>query len=81
MKRRDFLSGAVVAAGFAFSRSGFERKSGSSLLSHKERVDGALLGRASTVLRVRSTTTMRGRRHNSKHKTISIFIVRTRRTS
>src|ERR1700688_5131094 len=42
MNRRDFLS--VAAAGFALSRSGFERKSGSSLLSHKERVDRALLG-------------------------------------
>ena len=41
--RRDFLSGAV-AAGFALSRSGLERKSGSSLLSYKERVDRALPG-------------------------------------
>src|ERR1017187_8573131 len=44
MNRRGFLSGAVATAGFALSRSGFERKSGSSLLSHKERVDRALLG-------------------------------------
>src|ERR1700722_15194888 len=44
MNRRDFLSGAVVATGFALSRSGFERNGGSSLLSHKERVDRALLG-------------------------------------
>src|SRR5580658_6265586 len=44
MNRRDFLSAAVAAAGFALSRPGFERKSGSSLLSHKERVERALLG-------------------------------------
>src|SRR3984885_8035916 len=44
MNRRDFLSAAVAAAGFALSRSGFERKSGSSLLSCKERVERALLG-------------------------------------
>jgi hypothetical protein len=44
MNRRGFLSGAVATAGFALSRAGFERKSGSSLLSHKERVDRALLG-------------------------------------
>src|SRR5271168_1134390 len=44
MNRRDFLSAAVAAAGFALSKSGFERKSGSALLSHKERVDRALLG-------------------------------------
>jgi uroporphyrinogen decarboxylase len=43
MNRRDFLSGGV-AAGFVLSSWGFERKSGSSLLSHKERVDLALLG-------------------------------------
>src|ERR1700683_924605 len=40
MNRRDFLSAAVAAAGFALSRSGFERKSGSSLLSCKERRAG-----------------------------------------
>jgi uroporphyrinogen decarboxylase len=44
MNRRDFLSTTVAAAGFALARSGFERKSGSSILSHKERVDRALLG-------------------------------------
>ena len=46
MKRRDFLSGAAAAAaaGFALSKPAFARKSGSSLLSHKERVDKALLG-------------------------------------
>jgi uroporphyrinogen decarboxylase len=46
MNRRDFLSSAVTAAagGFALSMSGIERKSGSSPLTHKERVDRALLG-------------------------------------
>ena len=44
MNRRDFLTATVAAAGLAFTRSGFERKSASSLLSHKERVDRALLG-------------------------------------
>src|SRR5277367_2440216 len=44
MKRRDFLSGAVAAAGFTLSMSGFAPKSGSSPLSHKQRVDRALLG-------------------------------------
>ena len=44
MNRRDFLSATVAAAGLVFTRSGFERKSGSSPLSHKERVDQALLG-------------------------------------
>jgi uroporphyrinogen decarboxylase len=46
MKRRDFLSGAAAAAaaGFAISKPAFARKSGSSLLGHKERVDKALLG-------------------------------------
>jgi uroporphyrinogen decarboxylase len=45
MKRRDFLSTAVAAAGFALSRPGFDTNSASSLLTHKERVDRALLGR------------------------------------
>jgi uroporphyrinogen decarboxylase len=44
MNRRDFLSATVAAAGFALARSGFGRKSGTPLLSHKERVDRALLG-------------------------------------
>jgi len=44
MKRRDFLSGAVAAAGLTLSMPSFARKSGSPLLSHKERVDRALLG-------------------------------------
>jgi uroporphyrinogen decarboxylase len=44
MKRRDFLSGAVAASGLAFSMPGFARKRGSPVLSHKERVDRALLG-------------------------------------
>jgi uroporphyrinogen decarboxylase len=44
MNRRDFLSGAVTAAGFALSKPSFGRKSGSSPLGHKERVDRALLG-------------------------------------
>jgi len=44
MNRRDFLSAAVGAAGFALSSPSFARKSGSSLLSYKDRVDRALLG-------------------------------------
>ena len=49
MKRRDFLSGAaaaaaVAASGFAFSTPAYRRKSGSPALSHKDRVDRALLG-------------------------------------
>lgn len=44
MNRRDFLSSTVAAAGFALARSGFEGRSGSPGLSHKERVDRALLG-------------------------------------
>lgn len=45
MRRRDFLSGAAAVAGLtAISRPTFARKSGSSVLSHKERVDKALLG-------------------------------------
>jgi uroporphyrinogen decarboxylase len=44
MNRRDFLCATVAAAGFALAGSGFEKKSGSSLLNHKERVDRALLG-------------------------------------
>src|SRR5271154_2235270 len=44
MNRRDFLSAAVAAAGFALSSPSFARKSGSSLLSYKDRVDRALLG-------------------------------------
>ena len=81
MNRRGFLSGAVATAGFALSRSGFERKSGSSLLSHKERVDRALLGQ--DVDRPPYTFYHHYARPtaHSKHRTISIFIVRTRRTS
>jgi uroporphyrinogen decarboxylase len=44
MNRRDFLSGAVAAAGLALSTSARGSKSGSSFLGHKERVDRALLG-------------------------------------
>ena len=44
MKRRDFLSGAAAAAGFALSKPALAGKSGSAVLSHKERVDKALLG-------------------------------------
>jgi uroporphyrinogen decarboxylase len=44
MNRRGFLSGAVAAAGLALSKPAFGRKSGSAPLSHKERVDRALLG-------------------------------------
>jgi uroporphyrinogen decarboxylase len=44
MKRRDFLSGAAAAAGLALSKPTFARKSGSSPLSHKDRVDKALAG-------------------------------------
>jgi uroporphyrinogen decarboxylase len=45
MKRRDFLSqAAAAAAGLALSKTTFARKSGSSALSHKQRVDKALRG-------------------------------------
>jgi uroporphyrinogen decarboxylase len=44
MKRRDFLSGAAAVAGLALTKPAFARKSGSAALSHKERVDKALLG-------------------------------------
>jgi uroporphyrinogen decarboxylase len=43
MNRRSFLSGAV-ATGFALTKPLFGRKSGSTPLSHKERVDKALRG-------------------------------------
>jgi uroporphyrinogen decarboxylase len=44
INRRDFLSGAAAAAGLLLSTPALGRKSGSSPLSHKERVDRALLG-------------------------------------
>jgi uroporphyrinogen decarboxylase len=44
MNRRDFLSGAAVTAGLALSKSTYAKKSGSPLLSHKDRVDKALTG-------------------------------------
>lgn len=47
MKRRDFLSGSAAAvAGLTLAKPAFARRaqSGSSGLSHKERVDKALLG-------------------------------------
>src|ERR1700742_360013 len=44
MKRRNFLSGAAAVAGLALSTPAFAKKSGSSALSHKERVDKALRG-------------------------------------
>ena len=44
MKRRDFLSGAAAVAGLALTRPAFARKSGATALSHKERIDKALLG-------------------------------------
>ena len=45
MNRRDFLSGAVAAAGLVLSKPAIGSKSGTSLLGHKERVDRALLGK------------------------------------
>jgi uroporphyrinogen decarboxylase len=44
MNRRNFLSGAAAVAGLALSKPSFASKSGSSPLTHKERVDRALLG-------------------------------------
>jgi uroporphyrinogen decarboxylase len=47
MKRRDFLSSAACAAavaGLGLSKPAYARKSGSPVLSHKERVDKALAG-------------------------------------
>src|ERR1700722_8621067 len=47
MKRRDFLSSAACAAavaGLGLSKPVYARKSGSPVLSHKERVDKALAG-------------------------------------
>jgi uroporphyrinogen decarboxylase len=44
MKRRQFVAGAAAAVTVAVSRPAFGRKTGSSPLNHKERVDGALLG-------------------------------------
>src|SRR5262245_22924406 len=44
MKRSDFLSGAAAATGLALSIPAFARKGRASALSHKDRVDKALLG-------------------------------------
>jgi uroporphyrinogen decarboxylase len=44
MNRRNFLSCAAATAGLVFRRTAFGKKSGSSNLTHKERVDRALRG-------------------------------------
>lgn len=44
MNRHNFVSGAAAAAGLLVTKPAFGRKSGSSPLTHKERVDRALLG-------------------------------------
>jgi uroporphyrinogen decarboxylase len=44
MNRRNFLSTAAAAAGFALATPVLGKKTGSSALSHKERVDRALRG-------------------------------------
>jgi uroporphyrinogen decarboxylase len=44
MNRRKFLSTAAATAGFALATPVFGKKTGSSALSHKERVDRALRG-------------------------------------
>jgi uroporphyrinogen decarboxylase len=44
MDRRNFLSVAAVSAGLTLARPIYGKKAGSSALSHKERVDRALLG-------------------------------------
>jgi hypothetical protein len=44
MNRRNFLSTAAATAGFAIATPVFSKKTGSSSLSHKERVDRALHG-------------------------------------
>jgi uroporphyrinogen decarboxylase len=44
MNRRNFLSTAVATAGFALATPVLGKKTGSSALSHKERVDRALRG-------------------------------------
>jgi hypothetical protein len=45
MNRRNFLSGSAATAGLALAGTAFGKKSGSSSLTHKERVDRALSGR------------------------------------
>jgi hypothetical protein len=45
MNRRNFLSGSAATAGLALVGTAFGKKSGSSSLTHKERVDRALSGR------------------------------------
>jgi hypothetical protein len=81
IKRRDFLLGAVAAAGFALSKPTFGSKSGSFPLGHKERVDRALLGQG--VDRPPYTFYHHYKRPTAqrKHRTILIFIGRIRRTS
>ena len=44
MNRRKFLSAAAATAGLALARPVFGKKTGSSTLSHRERVDRALQG-------------------------------------
>ena len=44
MNRRNFLSAAAASAGLALSRPIYGKKTSSSALSHKERVDRALRG-------------------------------------
>lgn len=44
MNRRNFLSAVAASASLALARPAFGNKAGSSTLSHKERVDRALLG-------------------------------------
>src|ERR1700742_1116342 len=44
INRRDFLLGAAVAGGLALANSAYAKKSGATVLSHKERVDKALRG-------------------------------------
>jgi hypothetical protein len=44
MNRRNFLSAAAASAGLAFAKPLSGKKAGSFALSHKERVDRALLG-------------------------------------
>ena len=81
MNRRDFLSGAVAAAGLVLSKPTFGSKSGSSPLGHKERVDRALLGRE--VDRPPYTFYHHYKRPTAQleARTILIFIAPIRRTS
>ena len=44
MNRRNFLSATAAAASLTFARTAFSKSSGSSSLTHKERVDRALQG-------------------------------------